>query len=129
MSSEAGPRKSLDLPALLSRVMLMGVLLAAGVLLLGGAIYLTQAGGTPVGDHVFKGEPSSLRHPLAIVDGAFAVHPRAVIQLGVLLLLLNPILRILLSLLGFLRLRDWTYVGVCLILLLVLAFSFLGGTF
>jgi uncharacterized membrane protein len=118
-----------DLAGLLSRVMLGGVLVAAAVLLLGGVIYLSQHGGDPVGDHVFTGEPAALRHPLAIAQGALAVHPTAVIQLGVLLLLLNPILRIVLSLFGYARLKDRTYVVVCLILLAVLSFSFLGGRF
>jgi uncharacterized membrane protein len=124
-TSQDQPKK--DLAGLLSRVMLGGVLVAAGVLLLGGVIYLPQHGGNAVGDHIFRGEPGALRHPLAIARGALEVHPTAVIQLGVLLLLLNPILRIVLSLFGYARLKDRTYVVVCLILLAVLGFSLLGG--
>lgn len=120
------PEKPGDLAGLLSRAMLTGVLLAAGVLLLGGVVYLASHGNDPVGDHVFSGEPANLRHPVAIVRGALEEHPRAIIQLGVLLLLLNPILRIALALFGYLHLRDRKYVVVCLILLLVLGVSFFG---
>lgn len=118
---------SRNLEGLLSRVMLVGVLLAAAVLLLGGGIYLASHGRDAVGDHIFTGEPAELRHPMAIVEGAMQVHPRALIQLGVLLLLLNPILRIFLAGVGYVGLRNWTYVVVCLILLVVLGGSFLGG--
>jgi len=117
-----------DFTQILAKVMLWGVLLAAGIMLVGGTIYLVGHGGdsSATRDHIFTGEPRDLRHPVDIVRAAFQDNTTALIQVGVLLLLFNPLVRVLLAMLGYAAQRDRLYTVVSFIVLLVLIYSFLA---
>jgi uncharacterized membrane protein len=111
----------------LGNLLRTGVLLAAAVVLLGGVVYLVRHGGEPRGDNVFRGEPADLRSPSGIVGDAVQFRGRGLIQLGLLLLVATPVARVVLSVLGFLRERDYVYVVVTLIVLAVLVVSLFFG--
>jgi uncharacterized membrane protein len=117
---------SAKLEGRLAAVMLWGVLLAAVIMFLGGVIHLVQNPGAPVADHVFRGEPRELRDPAAMVRAAWEGSDPAFIQVGVLLLLLNPLLRVLLSLGSYVAARNWKYVVISLVLTGVLIYSLLA---
>lgn len=51
----------------------------------------------------------------------------AIIQLGILLLILTPLVRILFALIGYLKEKDYTYVLISLIVLGIMVVSFLMG--
>jgi uncharacterized membrane protein len=51
----------------------------------------------------------------------------ALIQLGLLVLIAVPIARVAVSILAFALQRDWLYVGVTVVVLIILLFSLLGG--
>ena len=104
-----------------------GVMLAAAVVLLGGILYLGQRGVNSADYHVFRGEPLELRSPAAMWHGAVSGQAEAIIQIGVLLLILTPVARVLFSVFAFGFERDWMYVGMTLIVLAVLVYSLLGG--
>jgi uncharacterized membrane protein len=103
-----------------------GVLLAAAVVLTGGIIYLVRHGGEPVEYRVFRGEPSDLRHVPGIVAGALALRGRGIIQLGLLLLIATPVIRVAFSVVGFAAEGDRMYVGFTLAVLVILLLSLLG---
>jgi uncharacterized membrane protein len=63
----------------------------------------------------------------AVVSGAIAEKPYAMIGLGMLLLILTPIVRVALSVFFFLAQRDWLYVGITLFVLAVLSVSLFSG--
>lgn len=102
------------------------MVLAAAVVLLGGATHLLGRGTAPPAYDVFRGEPAALRSVRGIAREARAGHGRGVIQLGLLLLVATPVTRVLLSLVGFALQGDRTYVAVTLLVLAVLLAS-LGG--
>jgi uncharacterized membrane protein len=105
-----------------------GVLLAAAVTLAGGVIYLAHhGGGAWPGYAVFRGQYSPLRQPLDIIQQALAGDGRAIIQLGVLLLMATPVARVAFSVAAFGLERDWTYVGTTLLVLAILLYSLVGG--
>ncbi len=106
----------------------IGVLLSAGVVLIGGIAYLIAAGGAPSSLHAFKGEPAELRSLSGILGGVAAGNSRAIIQLGVVLLIGTPIVRVALTLVAFLRQRDRLYVGLTALVLGLLLFSLVHGT-
>jgi uncharacterized membrane protein len=105
-----------------------GVLLAALVVLLGGAAYLLTSGGQPGALRVFRGEPAELRSLRGIATGVAGGDSRALIQLGVVLLIATPIVRVALTLVAFLRQRDRLYAGLTALVLVLLLFSLLHGT-
>ncbi|MCC7176116.1 MAG: DUF1634 domain-containing protein [Bryobacterales bacterium] len=104
-----------------------GVLLSAFVVLLGGIAYLLRYGTAQPGYHVFRGESAALRSVRGIVVQAFALHPRGVIQLGLLLLIATPIARVVFSVYAFARQGDRLYVVVTLIVLGVLLYGLSGA--
>ena len=112
---------------IISRLLRAGVILAALVVLTGGLLYLSKYGANPVELKSFQGEPVGLRRVGEILSGAIHLHRRALIQLGLLLLIATPVSRVLFSVFAFAQQRDYTYVAITLIVLGLLAFSVLGA--
>ncbi|OLE63592.1 MAG: DUF1634 domain-containing protein [Candidatus Rokuibacteriota bacterium] len=112
---------------LLGRVLQVGVVLAAAVVLLGGVGYLLGHAMQEYDYRVFRGEPVDLRTLEGIMRGALGLDGRDVVQLGVVLLLATPIARVALSAFAFARQRDVTYVLVTSVVLLLLLASLLAG--
>jgi len=104
-----------------------GVLLSASVVALGGVIYLVRHGHAIASYHVFHGDASPLRSVGGIVLGVMQRSGRAIIQLGLLLLIGTPIARVVFSALAFARERDYLYVAFTLTVLAVLLYSLLGA--
>jgi uncharacterized membrane protein len=94
---------------------------------IGGVLYLTQHGLEQVDYHVFRGEPVELRRVGGIVRGAIGLHARAVVQLGLVLLIATPVARVAMSLVAFALQRDRVYIVVTSIVLALLIFSLTGG--
>ena len=105
----------------------VGVLAAAAVALAGGIWHLAARGAQSVSYSSFAGEPSYLRNIGEIFRAAFSLKSDAVIQLGILLLISVPILRVAVSIAAFALERDWIYVVVTAVVLAVLLFSLLSG--
>ena len=105
-----------------------GVAVAAAVVLGGGIYYLLRHGTEPPPWHVFHGEPADLRHLAGIVRAALQAHTaRGIIQLGLLLLIATPIVRVAFSALAFHRERDRNYVALTLGVLGVLVYNLVLG--
>jgi len=100
-----------------------GVLTAAFVVLIGGVLFLTKFGSSPASYRVFRGEPTDLRHVSDIFHKALSRDPRGLIQLGILVLIATPIVRVAFTVFAFAYQRDWTYVVVTLIVLGLLIYS------
>lgn len=100
-----------------------GVLAAAAVVLAGGVWLLAGAGYRAPAYGQFRGEPPELRSAGAVAASITHPRPEIVIQFGLLLLIATPVARVVFSLAAFALERDWTYVAITLIVLLVLAYS------
>jgi uncharacterized membrane protein len=111
----------------IGRVLQFGVLLASAVVLAGGAMMLAHAGHTPVDFREFHGEPGLVSGLVAIVRGAFALDSRAVVQLGLVLLIATPVTRVALALVAFIVQRDRLYVGVSALVLMLLLYGLIWG--
>ncbi|MBD2449374.1 DUF1634 domain-containing protein [Nostoc sp. FACHB-152] len=108
---------------LLSNLLKYGVLTASAVVLFGGIIYLVHHGSEPARYQFFRGEPSQFRSLDGIVQALLAGSDRAIIQLGLLLLVATPILRIIISLFAFIKMRNWSFVMITLVVLTSLIYS------
>ena len=105
----------------------IGVLVAAGVVLVGGLLYLYRFGHTQPNLTIFRSEPANLRSIGGIVERSLTWSSRGLIQLGLLLLIATPVARVAFSLVAFILERDRIYIIVTLIVLAILTFSLLGG--
>jgi uncharacterized membrane protein len=104
-----------------------GVLLAASLVFIGGVVYLSRHNLPAINYRVFQGEPQEFRTVAGILREAAIFHGRGLIQLGLLLLIATPVARVLFSVLAFIYERDWTYVGITMIVLTLLCYSLFGG--
>ncbi|HEY3390492.1 MAG TPA: DUF1634 domain-containing protein [Prolixibacteraceae bacterium] len=108
---------------------MMGTLLRAGVLaaallvVLGGILFFVQHPKEIFDYTTFKGEPAKFRQVHLIVKEAFNFRGRDVIQLGLLLLIATPVARVIFSLVGFLMEKDWIYVAITAVVLIILSIS------
>lgn len=98
----------------------VGVLSAACVVVLGGILFFIQYSGKVTDFSTFSGEPARLRQVPLIISEALSLKSKAIIQLGLILLIATPIARVLFSLIGFLIEKDWVYVVITSIVLIVL---------
>lgn len=120
-------REDFALEQRLGSLLRAGVLLSAIVTLVGGVMYLAVHGGDVTHYHTFAGERAELRTVGGVVSGVLRGDSAAIIQLGVLLLIATPVARVFMSVLGFLKERDWLYVGCSLIVLAILVYSLAHG--
>jgi uncharacterized membrane protein len=122
------PETDRDLAGALGALLRIGVTASAVVLLVGGALHLARHGLEPVPDRrVFRPEPPEFSHPAPILRASLGGSGRAMIQLGLLLLIATPVLRVAFSVYGFARQRDRAYVVMTLVVLAVLLLGLLGG--
>ncbi|BAS54692.1 hypothetical protein NIES2135_00460 [Leptolyngbya boryana NIES-2135] len=113
----------------ISNLLRYGVQLSSLIVLVGGILYLIHHHAEPVDYRVFQGEPAIYRSPSGVVQALLEGHRRGIIQLGLLVLIATPILRVLLSLVTFLRWRDYTYAAITFLVLSGLIYSFVGAYF
>jgi uncharacterized membrane protein len=104
-----------------------GVLLAAFVVSIGAIIYLMRHGGAPVDYRIYRGEPADLREVRGIIRDSVALRGRGIIQLGLLLLIATPVVRVAFSIVAFAKEGDRVYVVFTLIVFSILLYSLLGS--
>ncbi|HZQ41844.1 MAG TPA: DUF1634 domain-containing protein [Acidobacteriaceae bacterium] len=104
-------------------VLRIGTLSSAFVILLGGILYLARHTHDHPSYHTFRGVSPQLHTLSGIVAGAAHGHSLAIIQLGLLMLIATPIARVILSVFAFLAQRDFLYVVISGIVLVVLLYS------
>jgi uncharacterized membrane protein len=104
-----------------------GVLTAAVVVILGAVLYLGAHPSALVDYRTFHGVPDALKTVHGIVHAAFSGDSRAIMQLGLLLLIATPIVRVMFSVAAFSIEGDLMYVLFTLIVLGVLLYSLFGS--
>ena len=112
---------------LLGYVLRAGTVISISIVFLGGIIYLYRHGHSIESYSVFKGVPKFVRHFDSLIASAIDFKGQAIIQLGIILLISTPILRVFISAIGFVLEKDYLYVGISLVVLLIIFMSMLGG--
>jgi uncharacterized membrane protein len=122
-------RKAADrgLEIAVSYVLQWGMMIASAIVMCGGAIYIWRHGNEPASFRVFLGEPRELCSPIGSLQAALAGRGRGWIQVGIMLLIATPIVRVALSWITFLRKQDWLYFAITSIVLGGLIYSFAGA--
>ncbi|WP_110944920.1 DUF1634 domain-containing protein [Paenibacillus phocaensis] len=112
--------RTFEIETAISKMLRVGVLLAAVVIIVGLVQYLVT------GDSGYPGDtyPTSFG---AIMSGLLAFKAAAVIQTGLLLLILTPVFRVFVSLFLFWAERDYRYVLITAVVFVILILSFALG--
>ncbi|MDR3680830.1 MAG: DUF1634 domain-containing protein [Flavipsychrobacter sp.] len=125
-SVRAGQDK--DMEQVMGNLLRYGVILAAIVASAGGIMYLVLHGGDAQPSYaIFNGEPERYKSLQGVLQGVKVFDTSSIMQLGVLLLIATPIARILFSILSFMREKDYLYVIISTIVILIIAFSLFNG--
>jgi uncharacterized membrane protein len=114
------------LEAVIGTLLRVGVLISAAVVLLGGICFLSKHGHEQPEYRVFHATSQSYRSISGVIPAVGPSDCQAVIQLGLLLLILTPIARVAFSLAGFAMEQDRTYVALTSIVLVILIYSLAG---
>ena len=104
----------------------IGLVIAALVVLAGGAVFVTRHHAEPADFRVFRGEPADLRTIGGTVEAARRGEGRGIIQLGLMILLATPVARVAFSVVAYALEGDRLYVGITLIVLVLLIASISG---
>lgn len=123
-----------DMELLIGKLLRYGVMLACGITLFGGVIYLFQNHGVSMAhykptpdDMPFPGVEFYLREITTVIPRVLSFDGAAIIQLGVCVLIATPILRVAFSVIGFLIEKDYMYVVITLIVLCIIVANMLLG--
>jgi len=119
-SNESSQSRTFEIETAISKMLRIGVMFAAIVIVTGLIQYLVT------GDSWYPGDtyPTSFG---AIVSGLIAFKAAAVIQTGLLLLILTPVFRVFVSLFLFWAERDYRYVIITTVVFVILILSFALG--
>lgn len=117
-----------DFQAIIGNLLRYGVWIALGVALFGGIVYLSAHHQETVNYSSFS---ENNRNILIVLQDVFSGLQKgqgeSIIFLGIILLFLTPVLRILLSLISFLIEKDYLYVGITLIVIVIIGLSISFG--
>ncbi len=111
---------------IIGRLLQFGVILAAVLVMFGGAMYLIHDGEPATHYRLFNGEREDLRTVTGVLHDLPLLRWRAIIQFGLLVLIATPIARVLFSVFAFAAQRDYLYVVVTLIVFAILLYSLMG---
>ncbi|MBB6110842.1 DUF1634 domain-containing protein [Mucilaginibacter lappiensis] len=116
-----------DMQAVIGWILRLGVLLSMSIIFIGGIIYLYRHGHVTADYHTFKGVPDFVHNTRGILNGIITFRGRAIIQAGIILLIATPIIRVIFSAIGFILEKDYLYIGITVLVLLIIMASMLSG--
>lgn len=128
-NSDSPASRSHKMQNLIGHALRIGVVTACIVAIAGGIYYLAAHGFEPIPDYrEFHSESASFTTARGIWHGVTHLQAKEWMQLGVVLLIFTPVVRVALSLVLFLRERDWLYVAITAIVLGVILGNMLEGS-
>lgn len=117
-----------DMNTLIGNTLRIGVFTACIIALIGGIWYVVSTSGSALPDYkVFSKGAESYTTFEGIFKSVFAMSAIGWVQLGVVVLMLTPVMRVILSLVDFSIQRDWLYVVITGIVLLIIVMNSLVG--
>lgn len=117
-----------DIQQLIGQLLRLGVVTASIIVFTGGLVYLYRHGHETIPHYqTFAGESAGYTTIAEIFKGIALFKGRGIIQLGVIVLIATPILRIFFSLIGFVLEKDKLYIIITSIVFLVIMISMVGG--
>ena len=117
-----------DFQTIIGNLLRYGVWISLSVAFIGGIVYLSHNGSQIEDYSVFKENDRNIFEVIAAVyNGAIQGNGESLIFTGIILLFLTPVLRVLLSLFSFSLEKDYLYVGITLIVIMIIITSISFG--
>ena len=112
-----------SIEVILGNLLRIGVILAGSVVVIGAVLFLVRHGMEIPGYHIFKPDRFNISDFRELFNGIIALRSVSIMELGILLLIATPVLRVLFSVFAFAYEKDYMYVVFTIIVFLVLIFS------
>ena len=110
----------LQVEIIIGKIMHVGVLLAAGVMVIGLIMFFINGGG----GYANNAFPTTLS---SIYQGLLLGKAYALMMTGIFLLILTPVLRVVVSIYAFFVEKDYLYTVITIFVLIILIVSFFIG--
>lgn len=113
-----------DFQYIIGNLLRYGVWTSLSVAFIGGIVYLFGHSTDIENYSVFHENDRNIFEVIsAVYNGAIQGNGESLIFVGIILLFLTPVLRVILSLFSFLLEKDYLYVGITLIVILIILIS------
>jgi uncharacterized membrane protein len=112
-----------DVQVILGTLLRVGVISSMTVVFIGGIVYLLSNHSILVNYKEFDAGKSGMSSIISVYRGVLAGEGMAIIQFGTLLLIFTPVARVVFSIFSFLIERDYLYVAIGLLVLVVILIS------
>ncbi|RZK69502.1 MAG: DUF1634 domain-containing protein [Pedobacter sp.] len=112
-----------DVQVILGTLLRVGVISSMTVVFIGGIVYLLSNHSNLVNYREFDAGKSGMSSIISVYRGVLAGEGMAIIQFGTLLLIFTPVARVVFSVFSFLIERDYLYVAIGLLVLVVILIS------
>ncbi|PUU71000.1 DUF1634 domain-containing protein [Flavobacterium sp. WLB] len=117
-----------DFQTIIGNLLRYGVWISLSVAFIGGIVYLMHHGNDIEDYSVFKENDRNIFEVItSVVNGVISGSGEFLIFFGIILLFLTPVFRVLLSLFSFLIEKDYLYVVITLIVILIIITSISFG--
>jgi uncharacterized membrane protein len=117
-----------DLEASIGNMLRVGVTLSALIVFAGGVLYLLHVPAARRDYGTYRLDGNSFQSISGAVQSAARGDATGIIEIGILLLIATPIVRVVFCVVGFGRQKDWLYVGISAAVLAILLYSLLRGS-
>jgi uncharacterized membrane protein len=111
----------------IARMLVCGVILSSIAVFTGGMLYLKNAKMQIADYKHFHAAAPSLRTVGGVLQGVLSLNAESIIQLGLLLLIATPVMRVIFCMVGFSRQPDKLYAAVSFVVLAILIYSLARG--
>jgi len=115
------------LESYIATMLAWGVSLSSLAVIAGGALYLRYAQKQTADYTHFHAAYPALRTIAGVLHGVSHMDAPSIIQMGLLLLIATPVVRVIFCFAGFIRQRDKLYATVSLVVLAILIYSLARG--
>lgn|ERR1700761_978987 len=122
-----GKFKDADMQLIIGWILRSGVAVSMVIVVIGGLFFLYRHGHSVPDFRTFKGVPDFISTPEGVFNGVIHLKGQAIIQLGIVLLIATPVLRVIFAGIGFLLEKDYLYTLISLIVLLIIIISMISG--
>ena len=122
-----GSLKDKDLQTIIGWILRGGVAVSMVLVFTGGVFFVYRHGNSIPDYKTFKGVPDFIQSFGGILNGVITMKGQAIIQLGIILLIATPVMRVAFSAVGFFLEKDYLYTFITLIVLLIILASMISG--
>ncbi|MGE5394620.1 MAG: DUF1634 domain-containing protein [Candidatus Saccharibacteria bacterium] len=113
-----------SIETIMGNLLRTGVMVAGSVVVIGAILFLFRHGEEIPSYHIFKPDRFNIFDFRNLLNGIVTFRSVSIMELGILLLIATPVLRVLFSVVAFAYEKDYMYLVFTAIVLIVLIFSF-----